>query len=116
MAPVQEISVDALADKLRSQDVFVLLDVREPWELESASITDSRLLAAPMSTLSQNGLAGLPDAVQVRDTEVLVICHHGTRSAQVAGWLSSNGWTRAFSVAGGIDEYARRVDPAVGSY
>ena len=69
-----------------------------------------------MSLLAEKGLAGLPDAAQATEAEVLVLCHHGIRSAQVAGWLSAQGWTRAFSVAGGIDEYARQVDPSVGSY
>ena len=64
-----------------------------------------------MSVLAEKGLHGLPDAAQARDAEVLVLCHHGIRSAQVAGWLSAKGWTRTFSVSGGIDEYARRVDP-----
>lgn len=116
MTSVKEISVDSLAGRLRSQDAFILLDVRERWELESASIQDPRLRIAPMSELSTKGLHALPDAAQAKDAELLILCHHGSRSAQVAGWLSSKGWTRAFSVAGGIDEYARRVDPAVGSY
>jgi rhodanese-related sulfurtransferase len=116
MASVKEISVEVLADRLRSQDAFILLDVRESWELESASIRDPRLSIAPMSELSKRGLLGLPAAAQAKDAELLILCHHGSRSAQVAGWLSSKGWTRAFSVSGGIDEYARRVDPSVGSY
>jgi rhodanese-related sulfurtransferase len=116
MPPVRELSVEELAEKLRSQDTFILLDVREPWELESARIADSRLASAPMSRLAEQGLGGLPEPAQARDTELLVICHHGTRSAQVAGWLSSKGWARVFNVVGGIDEYARRVDPTVGSY
>jgi rhodanese-related sulfurtransferase len=116
MAPVKEISVDELASRLQSTDPFILLDVRESWELESASIHDSRLLKTPMSVLAQKGLPSLPDAAQAKDAELLILCHHGTRSAQVAGWLSSKGWTRAFSVSGGIDEYARRVDPSVGNY
>jgi rhodanese-related sulfurtransferase len=116
MPPVPEITVDVLAEKLRSQDAFVLLDVRELEELESASIQDARLHVAPMSVLAARGLHGLPDAAHGKDAELLILCHHGTRSAQVAGWLTAKGWTRAFSVAGGIDEYARRVDPSVGSY
>lgn len=116
MPPILEISVDALAEKLRSQDGFVLLDVREPAELQGARIQDSRLALAPMSELGSQGLRGLPDAAQDKDAELLILCHHGTRSAQVAGWLAAKGWTRAFSVAGGIDEYSRRIDPSVGSY
>ncbi len=116
MSPIQEITVDALADRLLSGDAFILLDVREPWEVECASIRDPRLHSAPMSLLSEKGLQGLPEAIQATNVEVLVLCHHGVRSAQVAGWLSAKGRPRVFSVAGGIDEYARRVDPSVGKY
>lgn len=116
MPPFSEISVEVLAEKLKSQDGFVLLDVREPPELEGARIQDARLVLTPMSVLGSQGLRGLPDAAQDKDAELLILCHHGTRSAQVAGWLTAKGWTRAFSVSGGIDEYARRIDPSVGSY
>jgi rhodanese-related sulfurtransferase len=116
MPVVPEITVNELANRLQSEDAFVLLDVRELTELESARIQDSRLEVAPMSTLAARGLAALPASAQEKSTELLILCHHGTRSAQVAGWLTAKGWTRAFSVSGGIDEYARRVDPSVGSY
>ncbi|HET6846724.1 MAG TPA: rhodanese-like domain-containing protein [Anaerolineales bacterium] len=104
------------ARKLQSEDAFVLLDVRELTELESARIQDSRLQVTPMSLLAARGLAGLPEAAQDKGAELLILCHHGARSGQVAGWLTAKGWTRAFSVSGGIDEYARRVDSSVGSY
>ncbi|MFH1183435.1 MAG: rhodanese-like domain-containing protein [Chloroflexota bacterium] len=116
MAAIPEITVQTLAAKLRSEDQFVLLDVRELWELESARIADHRLVIAPMSSLSQLGLPGLPEAAQSPEADVFVLCHHGVRSAQVTAWLSARGWTRAFSVSGGIDEYARKVDSSVGSY
>jgi rhodanese-related sulfurtransferase len=114
--PIPEVSVETLAEKLRSRAQFALLDVREAWELESASIQDARLLNVSMAVLSQEGQRALPDSLQNKDAEILVICHHGVRSAQVVGWLTAKGWTRVFGVAGGIDEYARRVDPGVGSY
>jgi rhodanese-related sulfurtransferase len=116
MAEVPEITVEALAEKLRSDGQFVLLDVREPWELDRAHIVDARVALAPMSSLTKLGLDGLPQAAQPRGAEVLVLCQHGVRSAQVTAWLSSSGWTRAFTVSGGIDAYARRIDPSVGSY
>jgi rhodanese-related sulfurtransferase len=111
-----ETTVEALAARLRTTDPFVLLDVREAWELERARIDDSRLLRVPMSVLGQLGLRALPPAAASRDAEILVLCHHGTRSAQVASWLQSHGWRRALSVAGGMDEYARKIDAAVGIY
>lgn len=113
---VPEITVEQLAEKLRSPDGFILLDVREPWELAAAKIEDNRLVVAPMSGLAQAGLKALPESVRQKDAEIYVLCHHGSRSAQVTGWLASRGWTNIFSVAGGIEDYALKVDPSVGRY
>ncbi len=112
----REISVVELAEKLHSSDPFVLLDVREPWELKLARLTDRRVARGPMTELSARGLVALPEPAQSRDAEIYVLCHAGVRSAQVTGWLSSLGWTRVYNVAGGIEAYARLVDPSVGSY
>ena len=113
---VPEISVQQLAEKLKSQDGFILLDVREPWEVALAKIADARLVVQPMSQLAQRGLEALPEAVRDQGAEIYVLCHHGVRSANVTGWLAAQGWTNVYSVAGGIDEYARRIDPEVGEY
>ena len=114
MAP--EISVEQLAEKIKSTDGFILLDVREPWEVALAKISDARLILAPMSELARRGPAALPEAARQKDAEIYVFCHHGVRSADVTGWLASQGWTNIYSVAGGIDAYARRIDRAVGEY
>ncbi len=111
-----EITVQQLAEKLKSSDGFILLDVREPWELQRARIRDDRLVAQPMSVLAQRGLEALPELVRQQDAEIYVLCHHGVRSANVTDWLASQGWTKVFSVSGGIAAYAERVDPSVGGY
>ena len=116
MPHIPEITVQQLDARLRSDDSFTLLDVREPWELESARILDPRLVPAPMSALIKLGLNGLPEKARSTEAELLILCHHGNRSGQVAAWLTAQGWTRAYSVAGGIDEYAARIDPSVGTY
>jgi rhodanese-related sulfurtransferase len=113
---VPQISVEALAARLKSESPFVLLDVRENWEVKRAAIRDRRLQVTPMSRLSREGTAGLPPVARAQEAEVYVLCHLGARSDQVAGWLVSQGWTRTFSVTGGIDAYARKVDRSVGSY
>ena len=113
---IPEITVEELNKKLRSEDKFILLDVREEWELELARIADPRLEVRPMSRLASAGIQALPEAAQPKDTEILVLCHHGIRSADVTGWLISQGWNNVFSVGGGIDEFARKVDRTVGSY
>ncbi len=117
MAPrIPEITVQQLAQKLESADGFILLDVREPWEVVRAQIRDERLVLQPMSELAKRGIDALPEAVRAKDAEIYVLCHSGVRSANVTGWLAAQGWTKVFSVAGGIEEYARKVDLSVGRY
>lgn len=113
---VPEITVEELAVKLRSQDQFILLDVRETWEFDIAKIVDSRIEILPMSLLAEKGVTALPDSLKSTEAEIFIICHHGIRSADVTNWLTAQGWKNTFSVAGGIDEYARKVDDSVGFY
>lgn len=111
-----EITVTELAQKLKSEEKFVLLDVRELPELGYAKIEDRRLEVAPISRLANEGTAALPESVKSHEAPVYVICHHGNRSMQVTAWLAQQGYKNVFNVRGGIDEYARRVDSSVGLY
>jgi len=111
-----EITVTDLAEKLKSQDTFILLDVREPEELGYAKLNDSRLDVTPMSRLAREGTKALSVSAQSQDATIYVMCHHGSRSSQVTAWLAQQGWRNVFNVRGGIDEYARRIDPSVGMY
>lgn len=89
-------------------DGFVLLDVREDDERETASIRPS--LHIPMN-LVPSRRAELPT-----DREVIVYCHSGTRSLMVAGYLEAHGVERVANLDGGIDAWSRRIDPAVPRY
>lgn len=111
-----EITVTDLAAKLRTEENFILLDVREPFELGYAKIEDPRLENAPLSQLSQIGTEALSESARAQDATIYVMCHHGSRSSQVTAWLAQQGWQNVFNVHGGIDEYARKVDSSVGSY
>ena len=111
-----EIAVTDLSKKLRSQDPFILLDVREPDELNYARLNDSRLEVTPMSRLAREGTKALSISARSQDATIYVMCHHGSRSAQVTAWLAQQGWRNVFNVRGGIDEYARKIDPSVGMY
>jgi rhodanese-related sulfurtransferase len=113
---IPEITVEELSQKMKAQDQFVLLDVREPFELDQAKITDPRLEVVPMSRLAREGVNALSDAALNQEGTLYVICHHGSRSAQVTGWLAAQGWRNVFSVRGGIDAYAHKVDRSVGFY
>jgi rhodanese-related sulfurtransferase len=86
----------------------LLLDVREPWEHQTAHIENSLLM--PMNTVPAR-LSELDP-----DTDTVVICHHGGRSAQVAMFLERNGFKKVFNLAGGVDGWARQVAPGMATY
>lgn len=111
-----EITVKQLAEKLKSDESFILLDVREPVELNSAKLDDARLELTPMSRLAREGTNALSEGSRAKDATIYVMCHHGNRSSQVTAWLAQQGWKNVFNVRGGIDEYARSVDRSVGVY
>ncbi|RPJ21422.1 MAG: hypothetical protein EHM33_26205 [Chloroflexi bacterium] len=113
---VSEVSVTELSEKLTSADKFILLDVREPHELNLARLTDSRLEVTPMSRLAREGTQALSELANSKDATIYVLCHHGNRSEHVTAWLAREGWKNVFNVRGGIDEYARQIDPSVGLY
>ena len=113
---IPEINVNELSQKLKSEDKFILLDVRELQELDYAKLTDSRLEVTPMSRLAQEGTQALSESAKSQDATIYVLCHHGNRSGQVAVWLAQQGWKNVFSVRGGIDEYARKIDSSIGFY
>lgn len=111
-----EISVQAVAARLDRGENFILLDVREEYEVQSASMAQGTYMLAPLSELAAKQTAALPPAAQSKEADIVIFCHHGMRSAQVTAWLLQQGWTNVVSMAGGIDAYAREVDPSVGSY
>lgn len=113
---LSEITITELSEKLKSDEEFILLDVREPHELDLAKLSDRRLEVTPMSRLAREGTQALSDSAQSQDAAIYVMCHHGNRSAQVTAWLAQQGWKNVFNVRGGIDAYARDVDNSVGFY
>lgn len=113
---IPEITTTDLVAKLKTDEPFILLDVRELNELNFAKLEDRRLEVTPMSRLAREGTEALSDAARSQDAMIYVLCHHGNRSGQVTLWLKQQGWKNVFSVAGGIDDYARRIDRSVGFY
>ena len=103
-----EIDVTAVADLRRGAKSHKVLDVREPWEVEICSLEDS--LTIPMGQIPAR-LDELP-----RRDILVVLCHHGQRSYQVAAWLRRQGFSEATSVMGGIDAWAHHFDPEMARY
>jgi rhodanese-related sulfurtransferase len=112
-----EITPQQLADWLKARPELMVLDVREPYEFPRAKLSDERVAYAPLSDLARKNIEGLPENIKAdKSAPLVVICHHGNRSAQVTAWLLSMGWESVYNLAGGIDAYARQVDPGIGMY
>ncbi len=111
-----EITTTELSEKMKTDEKFILLDVRELHELDYAKITDARLEVTPMSRLAEVGTDALSESARSQEATIYVMCHHGNRSGQVTAWLAQQGWKNVFNVSGGIDDYARRIDSSVGMY
>ena len=104
-----EITVDQLKAHLATEHPPLLLDVRESWEYATAHIEPSTLI--PM-----NEIPGRAHQELDEEENILVLCHHGTRSLSVTVWLRQQGFEAAQSVAGGIESWSREVDPSVPRY
>jgi rhodanese-related sulfurtransferase len=86
----------------------VLLDVREQWEYETVHLPGS--VHIPMTQIPQR------QAELDRNRPIVVICHHGMRSQQVADFLERKGVTDVGSLSGGLDAWSLQVDPAMPRY
>ncbi|HEX7891044.1 MAG TPA: rhodanese-like domain-containing protein [Ramlibacter sp.] len=90
----------------------LVLDVREPWELQVASVApgDFDLLAIPMNQVPAR-MGELPQS-----RAIACLCHHGVRSHRVALFLAQQGYADVANIAGGIEAWARERDPSVPQY
>lgn len=103
-----EISAREAHDLRRRHADVVLLDVREPEELAIARVGGETHI--PLALLPLR--AGELDPAR----RIVVICHHGSRSAMAVRWLAGHGFGRVANLAGGIDAWSREVDPTVPRY
>lgn len=88
---------------------FSILDVREPWELALCKFEGS--LDIPLSELPER-----LDEMEREGDPLVVVCHHGARSLNATVWLRANGVKRAINLQGGIDAWAREIDPSLKLY
>ena len=108
MTDKDDISVQDLAGRRASSEAYVLLDVREDWELEAASLQPC--LHIPLNQVTARSRE-IP-----RDIPVYVICHGGVRSAHAVELLGSEGYDNVLNVRGGIAAWSEEVDASVPSY
>jgi rhodanese-related sulfurtransferase len=105
-----EIDCRAVKTRLDAGDDLLFVDCREPGEYEIVHITGTKLL--PMGQIP----AQLAELEPYRDRPLVIHCHHGGRSLQVAAWLRQQGFAQAQSMAGGIDRWAQEIAPGMGRY
>lgn len=104
-----EVAPQELKTLLSGEGQPLLLDVREPWETAAAGFPGARRI--PMCEVPARMHNELDP-----EGRVVVICHHGVRSLNVANWLRNQGFEQAQSLRGGIDAWSREVDPGVQRY
>ena len=104
---IPQLAVKELKRRIDAGESPYILDVREPWEYKIAHI-GGRLI--PMNELPLR-LSEID-----RDREVIVQCHHGGRSQQIAELLKRSGFPRVVNLAGGIHAWSEEIDPKVPKY
>ena len=103
-----EISPREFLERRERSEEFVLLDVREHWERQTARIEPSRHI--PMADIASSLWELDPEK------HIVVYCHHGVRSLTVADWLRKQGYERVQSMAGGIERWSVQIDSKVPRY
>lgn len=104
--------LSAWLESVRAHGEPVVLDVREPRELQAASVKEDgfSLVTIPMGVL--------PPRLTELDPKqpIACLCHHGGRSMQVAHFLKSHGFTHVANIAGGINAWSSELDPTIPRY
>lgn len=106
---VQELQ-ELLAARSRDEADFVLVDVRESYEYQVASIEGAELV--PLGQI----LTDAAREILPPQERVIVHCHHDGRSRHAAEVLRSKGWEDVVFVRGGIDAWSTEIDPTVARY
>jgi rhodanese-related sulfurtransferase len=96
------------AERVARGERVRLIDVREPEEFALARVEGAELL--PLSRFQEWAAQLNPEE------ELVVMCHHGIRSAQVCAYLAREGFTRMVNLAGGIERWSWEVDRSVPRY
>ena len=110
---IPQVRPSELNDWLQAQGPgAVVLDVREPWELQTAAVRADgfELVTIPMGEIPGR-LAQLDP-----DRPIAVLCHHGARSQRVAMFLAQQGYGNVANIAGGVDAWSAERDPGVPRY
>lgn len=112
IAQIRPVDLSAWLEAARAHGEPVVLDVREPHELQLASVAENgfQLLTIPMGVI--------PPRLSELNPEqpIACLCHHGGRSMQVAHFLAGRGFRHVANIAGGINAWSAEVDPSIPRY
>jgi rhodanese-related sulfurtransferase len=108
MTTVREVSPEELKAQVDAGAAPLVLDVREPWELEIASLPFARHI--PMDQITDR--IGELDPAQ----PITVICRAGGRSLTVARYLVRHGFQSVANLTGGILAWGERIDASLRPY
>jgi rhodanese-related sulfurtransferase len=97
--------------RLKTSGGAILVDVREPEEFALSRVDEARLVPMQSIPAQLQQLEAWAD-----EGDLLILCHHGVRSLQVAYWLRERGIENCYSISGGIDRWSREVDESVPRY
>lgn len=103
-----EIDVHTLKDMADTGAAHLIVDVREGWEIATCSFDGA--LNIPMQQVPYQ-TDQLPT-----DKTLVIVCHHGVRSLHVMSFLRNHGFGNATSLRGGIDAWAKTIDPQMATY
>ena len=105
---IAQLTPQQVQDCLKKQPASLLLDVREEDEVRLCALPGSLHIPMNLIPLRHNEL---PD-----DIPIIVYCHHGIRSLNVARYLAHVGFENVANLQGGIDAWARQIDPSLPRY
>ena len=108
MAQVKSATPAEIKARLDAGEALELIDVREPEELDIASLEGARPFPMSQAAAWIDHLPG--------DRELVILCHHGMRSMQVANALAARGHQNITNLTGGIDLWSTQVDPSIPRY
>lgn len=106
---IQEITVEELKEKIDNNEDFILLDVREPFEYKISNMGGKLI---PLGDLANH----LEELESYKDQEIIVHCRTGGRSARACLLLQSYGFQNPKNLVGGINLWARVIDPTLQIY
>ncbi|MEP3482705.1 MAG: rhodanese-like domain-containing protein [Fuerstiella sp.] len=105
-----EIDCQSVKAMLDAGEDFVFLDCREQSEYDTVKIEGASLL--PMSEIQTR----VGEIEKHKNSKMVIHCHHGGRSLNVAMWLKGQGFENVSSMTGGIDVWAQEIDSTLPRY